>query len=153
MPTELLIATSIAEIFRAVEKLHDAGLRDSAGSRVRREAIHFLWETRDLTKLDARRPHSAAARAYRQTGETSELRYEHSIPLASYMPILRAAATDPAVMLLALHKFVRPVLVLESECRKLTAAGLASRMPANAMADDCNASYRAVGIEVEDLIP
>jgi len=147
--TELDIAICIARIFDSVEDLHRKGLPDARGSRVRREAIHFLWETRELGKLDHRRPHSVAARAYRGSGLTELLRYEHSVPLATYMPQLRATARDPGAFLETLQRFVRPVIVLKSECDRLTAAGLASRMPMGIQADDFMARYRAAGVEIE----
>ncbi|HEX6858885.1 MAG TPA: hypothetical protein VF138_01610 [Caulobacteraceae bacterium] len=149
MANELDIATAISRIFLAVEDLHSKGVSEAKGSRLRREAIHFLWETREQSKFDANRPHSVAARAYRATGATELLRYEHSIPLASYMPVLRKAAKEPELMLAALKRYVRPVIVLEDECRMLTKCGLASRLPVGAAPDDALARYRQAGIEIE----
>lgn len=149
MPSELDVATAIAVIFRAVERLHDLGLKDSRGSKVRREAIHFLWELRGVEKLAAERPHSVAARDYRRQGLTTLLRYEHSIPLATCMQILRAAASDPDVFLVALQKFVRPVIVLDSECQTLSRLRLGSSMPSGSKGDDPLARYVAAGIEIE----
>lgn len=60
-PSERQIAGSLCSIFSALEQLHDAGLRDGRASRVRREAVHFLWELREGTKLSEGRPHSVAA--------------------------------------------------------------------------------------------
>lgn len=147
--TEREIAASIADIFQAVERLHALGMPDARGSKVRREAVHFLWELREGPELDSRRPHSQAARAYRNRGETALLRYEHSIPLASCMGALRQAAADPDRMLLALRLYVRPVIVLEEECARLRQAGLNSRLPDGADAIDAIARYQAAGIKME----
>lgn len=60
-PAERQIAESLCSIFSALEQLHDAGLRDGQASRVRREAVHFLWELREGAKLSRDRPHSVEA--------------------------------------------------------------------------------------------
>ena len=150
MASDLEIAQAVCGVFASVEALHAKGLPDARGSRVRREAVHFLWELRDQSKLAPERPHSAAARRQRQTGDTTDLRYEHAIPLATFMPTLRAAVTGgPEAMLSALRRFVRPVIVVDAECRRLTKVGLAASMPAAAAPDDPVARYRAAGIALE----
>lgn len=149
MPADIEIAAAIANIFQALERLHESGMLDSKGGRIRREAIHFLWETRLKSKMDSSRRHSIAARASRQGGETALLRYEHSVPLASCMSLLRTASARPESMLSALETYIHPIIVLELECRLLTTAGLSSRMPPGAEAQDSMARYNAVGIEIE----
>ncbi|RYG86162.1 MAG: hypothetical protein EON59_10615 [Alphaproteobacteria bacterium] len=148
-PSDLEIASAIAGVFRSVEMLHSAGWRDGRGAKIRREAVHFLWETRDVPKLSPHRPHSIRAREYRRSGDVGDLRYEHSIPLATYMPILRAASADPHQMLSALKLYVRPVIVLEEECRLLSRAGLNSLLPAGSEPHDALARYASVGILTE----
>lgn len=143
------IATAISGIFQNLEDLHRKGLPVARGSKVRREAIHFIWELRSGAKLDSSRPHSRAARDYRASGQTVRLRYEHSIPLASCMELLRAASADPNVFLAALQQYIRPVIVLDTESDLLRQKGLNSRLPQGASCDDGFARYRAVGIEIE----
>ena len=145
------IAGAIAAIFRPLERLHAAGLPEARGTKVRREAIHFLWELKDGTKFDSRRPHSIAARAYRLGGETALLRYEHSIPLASCMARLRDAARDTTTMLAALRLYVHPVIVLDEECTRLRTAGLNARLPEGADNADPFARYRATAIMIEGV--
>jgi hypothetical protein len=57
-PDELQIAECLCSIFTALETLHGAGMRVGQASKVRREAVHFLWELREGAKLSAHRPHS-----------------------------------------------------------------------------------------------
>jgi hypothetical protein len=141
-------AEAICAIFLAVERLHDLGLPDARGSKVRRET-HFLWELREGAKLGDARPHSLPARLCRQRGQIGELTYEHSIPLATVMPLLRKAAGSPSRMLELLKKCVQPVLVTKEEGRRLASVGLGLRMPASARDYDPLTRYVQAGIEIE----
>lgn len=149
-PSERQIAESLCLIFSALEQLHDAGLRDGRASRVRREAVHFLWELREGTKLSEDRPHSVAAWACRMDGAKALLRYEHSVPVAVFMPVLRAAAGNPDAMLEALKRYVRPVIVTEDEAHRLAREGLNHSLPPGVEADDWAARYRTVGVRLRD---
>lgn len=140
------IAECICTIFTALEQLHANGMRDGQASKVRREAVHFLWELREGPKLSKERPHSVEAWSHRERGLKALLRYEHSVPVAVFMPILRAAAGSPSQMLAALKLYVRPVIVTEDESRRLAGSGLNHIMPAGSDADDWAVRYRAVGI-------
>lgn len=145
-PSDLQIAECICTIFAALEQLHANGMRDGQASKVRREAVHFLWELRGGPKLSQKRPHSVEAWSHRERGLNALLRYEHSVPVAVFMPILRAAAGSPSQMLAALKLYVRPVIVTEDETRRLAGSGLNHTLPAGLSADDWGARYRAVGI-------
>jgi hypothetical protein len=149
VPTDAEIAGEISQIFAALERLHGAGLPATRANKIRRETIHFLWEVRSVAKFSPSRPHSIEARRYRASGSTDELTYEHSIPLATVMPALRAAAGDGAAMLDLLRMYVRPVIVLKAEGKALAAAGLNARLPVDALAGDSRARYLACGIEIE----
>lgn len=145
-PSDEQIAECICTIFAALEELHANGMRDGQASKVRREAVHFLWELREGTKLSQDRPHSVEAWSHRERGIKDQLRYEHSVPVAVFMPILRAAAGDAIQMLAALKLYVRPVIVTEDESRRLASSGLNHSLPAGLKADDWRARYQAVGI-------
>lgn len=149
-PTELQIAECLCAIFAALEGLHIAGMRDGRASKVRRESVHFLWELREGGKLSAERPHSAAAWDFRQGGGRGGLQYEHSVPVAVFMPILRAASRDPHSMLAALKRYVRPVIVTDEEARSLAASGLNHSLPAGVDLDDWAARYRQAGIALRE---
>lgn len=149
MPEDIEIAEEISQVFAALERLHAAGLPATRANKIRRETIHFLWEVRSEAKFSANRPHSVQARLSRAAGSTDDLTYEHSIPLATVMPALRAAAGDSKAMLDLLRTYVRPVIVLKAEGKALAAAGLNAKLPVNALADDATARYLACGIEVE----
>lgn len=149
-PTDRQIAESLCSIFSALERLHDAGLRDGQASRVRREAVHFLWELREGAKLSEGRPHSVEAWACRMEGTKALLRYEHSVPVAVFMPVLRAAAGSPDAMLEALKRYVRPVIVTEEEALRLTKEGLNHSLPPGGEVDDWAARYRAIGVRLRD---
>jgi hypothetical protein len=147
--SEQAIAEEIAAIFLAMERLHEKGLPISKASKVRREAIHFLGETREEGKLSPKRRHSLAARRARSEGRMSELTYEHSIPLASIMPLLRSAAGDGPAMLGLLRTYIQPVIVTKDEAKVLSRAKLHACLPTGASGDDAMARYRACGIKIE----
>lgn len=149
MAPEIEVARTIADIFAALERLHEQGAGDASGSRVRREAVHFLWELRAGSKLAEARIHSIAARAQRRAGELAGLEYDHSIPVACFMPVLRRSAASPEMMLRALQTYVQPVILTSDEHRLLAARGLRSKMPAHCELDDPLARYRDVGIVIE----
>lgn len=149
MPPEIEVARAISEIFSALERLHTHGANDASGSRVRREAVHFLWELRDGPKLAESRPHSVSAREHRRSGLTIGLDYDHSIPVSCFMPELRRAAETPEQMLVALRTFVRPVILTSEEHRFLAERGLRSKMPTKCELNDAFARYREVGIAIE----
>lgn len=147
-PTERQIAESLCAIFSALERLHGAGMRDGQAARVRREAVHFLWELREGAKLSENRPHSVEAWTCRMEGAKALLRYEHSVPVAVFMPVLRAAAGNPDVMLAALKRYVRPVIVTEEEARRLASEGLNHTLPPGVEIDDWTARYRLIGVRL-----
>ena len=151
MAPEIEVARAIAEIFSALDRLHREGASDASGSRVRREAVHFLWELREGAKLAASRPHSAAARERRKACATDGLEYDHSIPVACFMPELRRAATSPEAMLYALRTYVRPVILTSEEHGLLAASGLRAKMPASCAPSDPTARYRQAGIAFEEF--
>tara|TARA_R110000787_G_scaffold34914_11_gene90131 strand:- start:397 stop:849 length:453 start_codon:yes stop_codon:yes gene_type:complete len=149
VPSDVDIAHEIAQIFAALESLHEKGLPGARANKVRREVIHFLWEIRAEAKFSQSRPHSLLARAYRESGAKDELTYEHSIPLATIMPRLRSAAGDGAAMLDLLKRYVQPVIVLKSESKLLASAGLNASLPLDALDDDRRSRYLACGIAIE----
>ena len=149
MAPEIEVARAISDIFVALERLHNHGTRDASGSRVRREAVHFLWELRTGSKLAETRAHSLAARVQRETGQLSGLEYDHAIPVACFMPVLRHSAGSPDTMLQALRTYVRPVVLTSVEHALLATQGLRSKMPADCELTDPLARYRAAGIAIE----
>lgn len=149
MAPEIKVARAIAEIFAALERLHQQGAVDASGSRVRREAVHFLWELRAGAKLAETRPHSLAARELRKTGQLADLEYDHSIPVACFMPVLRQSAGSPQRMLHALQTYVRPVVLTSNEHSLLAARGLRSKMPIDRDLADALARYREAGTGME----
>ena len=149
MVPEIEVARTIADIFAALDRLHEQGASDASGSRVRREAVHFLWELRAGAKLAETRTHSLAARAQRRAGRLAGLEYDHSIPVACFMPVLRRAAGSPEMMLRALQTYVQPVVLTSDEHGLLALRGLRSKMPAHCDLHDGMARYREVGIAME----
>lgn len=83
-------------------------------------------------------------------GAKASLRYEHSVPVAVFMPILRAAAGNPDAMLAALKRYVRPVIVTEEEAHRLATEGLNHSLPPESEVDDWAARYRAIGVRLRD---
>lgn len=149
MAPEIEVARAIADIFAALERLHQNGAADASGSRVRREAVHFLWELRAGAKLAETRPHSLAARAHRARGHLVGLEYDHAIPVACFMPILRRSAGSAETMLTALQTYVRPVVLTSDEHSRLAVGGLRSKMPIHCELHDALARYRELGIAIE----
>ncbi|MBX7133437.1 MAG: hypothetical protein K1X67_12255 [Fimbriimonadaceae bacterium] len=149
MAPEIEVARTIADIFAALERLHQQGARDASGSRIRREAVHFLWELRAGAKLAHDRAHSVAARAQRQAAQLGGLEYDHSIPVACFMPLLRQACGSAEMMLGRLKMLVRPVILTGDEHNLLAARGLRSKMPAGCEVTDTMARYRTAGIAIE----
>ncbi len=91
-----------------------------------------------------------AAWDQRLGGERGGLQYEHSVPVAVFMPILRATSSDPQAMLSALRRYVRPVIVTSEEARLLATIGLNHSLPPHTQSDDWAARYRQAGIALRD---
>jgi len=149
MAPEIEVARAIADIFAALERLHEQGAGEASGSRVRREAVHYLWELRAGAKLAETRTHSLAARAQRRRGQVAGLEYDHSIPVACFMPVLRRSLASPEMMLHALQTYVQPVVLTSEEHNLLATQGLRSKMPDYCELHDALARYRSVGITIE----
>lgn len=151
MAPEIEVARTVAEIFTSLDRLHERGAKEASGSRIRREAVHFLWELREGPKLAEARRHSLAARMQRRVGDPAGLEYDHAIPVACFMPILRRSAASPEQMLQSLKTYVHPVVLTAAEHSLLAAQGLRSKLPARCELHDVLARYREVGVEVEPL--
>jgi DNA-binding NarL/FixJ family response regulator len=89
-----------------------------------REAIFFFWETRELGKFDAKRRHSAAARAL---ANDRHKRYDHAMPLRLLLPdVLTCQTVDELRQVL---DRIQVVIITDEEDQALTRAGLRQRMP------------------------
>lgn len=119
----------------------------AAYSKALREPIHFLWERRKGSKLKAATYCSKGALGIRPSG--GRLIYDHAIPFR-YLQQELLGSTDVTALTVRglLDRFGVTVLITEDENRRLCAAGLASRMPADWDGQDPFARMRTVGIEV-----
>lgn len=145
---------AVRQILLQLYVLVDAGMPQTQISRVVRETIFFIYEGGDTWKYHKDRTHSAAARALRGSGKrfhssTHPIIYDHAIPFATFANGLRNATETPEMFSAFLRRFFRSVVITRDEDRKLSGAGLASRMPEGAKADDLLARYRSVGIEFQ----
>ena len=142
MVTERQRAEAVRQILLQLYSLVDAGMPKSQIRRVVREAIFFLYEGGEAAKWASDRPHSMTAREL----SLGKKIYDHAIPLASLLCKLKKASASPESFHAFLIRYVQGVVITKEEDRRLTSAGLRSRMPSNADPDDKMARYSNVGI-------
>lgn len=143
----------VLSVVRAIARYQREGGR-SSGLKVLREAIFFHWEGPRLPtggKYAPSLPHSAAARARRDSGVPGGLVYEHAVPLSIVLAELLAdLPTSTAALSARLDAHPERVVVTTGEDQLLTAQGLRAAMPDR---DNVWSRYQAVGIDPEQFAP
>lgn len=119
---------------------------------VLRQTLFYIYEGGEANKWSRVRPHSVAARSYRdgfsyQKGAgVKGLRYDHAIPLSVIYKGMTDHVATPTAFRDYLRAMVQGVVITDEEDRRLSAAGYRKDVPAGAASSDLMARYRAVGI-------
>lgn len=137
----------IATIFSIVAVAHEMrqdGFSKTAYSKILREGIFFVWESREAPKYSKSRIRSKAAEGL----PPSQLDYDHAVPMRIVIEMILDAWPDKEAVEKILTDLVRGVLITKKEHERLREKKLASRMPDDWDGKDWTARYKKLGIEV-----
>jgi len=136
----------LVEVVKYCQKVKAMGMPSSCYTKALREPVHYLWERRAGTKIQA-----AEFRSNNSVGLSfgkRELVYDHAIPF-SYLQneLLGLKNITKTTVRNKLNKFGTICLITKDEDETLSKAGLGRRMPENWDGEDRLARYRAVKIK------
>jgi len=137
----------IAEAVRYCQRVAATGMPSCCYSKALREPVHFLWERRRGSKLQAARFCSRAAVGLSFGGR--QLVYDHAIPFR-YLEaeLLRLPTVDTEKLRNILDRLGTAVLITKLEDDTLNRAGYGNKMPRDWDQKDPLARYKAAGIEI-----
>lgn len=133
------------------QKVQKMGMPSSCYAKALREPVHFLWEKRSGSKIQAAKYRSKKA-VNLKFGD-GNLIYDHAIPfciLQKKLLDLQSVSNDTVLSVLKKHDTI--CLITKEEDAILNTAGYKSSMPIlwENQGHDSLARYKAVGIELID---
>ncbi len=138
----------IAEAVRYCQRVRAMGMPVAGYSKALREPVYFLWECRDGLSKE-RRPKFRSTRALGMHCGTGVLIYDHAVPLRYLQEqLLSLSSVTVRSVRRVLDKYGIVVLITKDDDRRLSKAGLRSRMPEDWDGRDPLARYKAAGLEL-----
>ncbi|WOK08789.1 hypothetical protein RT717_09090 [Imperialibacter roseus] len=138
----------ILESVNYCKRVEAMGMPASAYTKALREPIHFLWERRNGTKLQA-----AMYRSLKSIDlkfGSGQLIYDHAIPF-NYVQkeLLQSSELSISKLREILDRSIVICVITKEEDRLLRSLGLAKKMPEGWNGEDRLARYKAANIEVK----
>lgn len=134
----------VLSVVALAHEMREAGFPKTAYSKILRETIHFVWETRELSKYSRMRKRSKAAEGL----SPRDLDYDHAVPMRIIIEMILNAWPSREAVKRILKDLVHGILITKAEHALLRYKKLSSKMPDDWNGKDWTARYKAAGIDL-----